>query len=98
MLSSSYGSVVVVGSVVVIPVHNGCWHDPSQPLGQSGLHGQASLQEKKSRLHVDVHVESDPHAVKHAVNLFVQLPSHITVRSWSLKIDSRKHEKKQFHG
>ena len=80
--------VVVVGSVVVpIPVHNGCWHDPSQPLGQLGLHGQASLQAKKSRLHVDVHDESDSHAFRHRVNLFVQLPSHISSKSRSLKAD-----------
>ena len=81
---------MVVGSVVVIPVHNGCWHDPSHPLGQLGLQGQASLHAKKSRLHVDVHDESDPHAFRHAVNLFVQLPSHISFKSWSLKAYGEK--------
>ena len=53
---SSYGSDVVVGSVVVAPVHRGWSHDSSQPAGQSVLHGQASLQAKNSRLHVDVQV------------------------------------------
>ena len=77
--------VVVVGSGVVLPVHNGCWHDSSQPAGHSALHGQASLQAKKSRLHDDVHVESPLHAFRHNENFCVQLFSHIMARSLSLK-------------